>query len=62
MPKTNQPALPGEALFISAGVIVLGAGLFEWVVISPDHPGHAVLRVLGAGLAATLLLLPFRKP
>ena len=61
MPKIDKTALPGEALLVSAAVIVLGAGLFEWVVVSPDDPGHAILRVLGAGLAATLVLLPFRK-
>ena len=61
MPKVNQTALPGEALLVSGAVIVIGAGLFEWVVISPDHPVHAVFRVACAGLAATLVLLPFRK-
>ena len=61
MPKVNQPALPGEALLVSAAIIVIGAGLFEWVVISPDHPVHAALRVVGAGMAATLFLLPFRR-
>ncbi len=61
MPKVNQSALPGEALLVSAAVIVIGAGLFEWVVISPDHPLHALLRVLASGVAATVILLPFRK-
>lgn len=61
MPKINQPALPGEAFLVSAAVIVVGAGLFEWAVISPDHPFHAVFRVFCASIAATLISLPFRK-
>lgn len=61
MPKIDQTALPGEALLVTAAVIVIGAGLFEWVVISPDQPVHALFRVIGAGLAATLVLLPFRR-
>ena len=61
MPKVNQTALAGEAVVVTGAVIVVAAALFEWVVISPDHPGHALLRVLGAALAATVVLLPFRK-
>lgn len=62
MPKIDPGAVPAEAILISGAVVVIGAGLFEWVVISPEQPGHAVLRVLCAGLAATLALLPFQAP
>ena len=61
MPKVNQQALTGEVMLVSGAVLLVGAGLFEWVVISPDHPGHALLRVFCAGLAATLAILPLRK-
>ena len=62
MPKVNRTALPVEAFVTSAAVIAIGVGLFEWVVISPDHPTRFVLRVICADLATTLTLLPIRTP
>lgn len=53
--EPNERPIAGEAVIVSGMALVVGAGLFEWLVISPEHPAHALLRVLGAGLAATLV-------
>lgn len=54
--KPDEQSAAAEAMIIFGMAIIVGAVLFEWLVISPEHPGHALLRVLGAGLAATLMM------
>ena len=59
--KAKPFALPSEMLLVSGLVLLTGAALFEWMVISPDHPGSAVLRVAAAAVAAFVFMLPFRR-
>ena len=54
--KPDEQSFTSEAIIVSGMAIIVGACLFEWLVISPDHPGHALLRVFAAGLAATLVM------
>lgn len=54
--KPDEQSIASEAIIVSGMAIIVGACLFEWLVISPEHPGHALLRVLAAGLAATLVM------
>lgn len=54
--KPNEQSVAAEAIIVFGMAIIVGAALFEWLVISPDHPGHALLRVLAAGLAASLVM------
>ncbi|MCJ2015710.1 hypothetical protein [Methylobacterium sp. J-076] len=51
--EPDEPSVVAEAMIVTGMAVLVGAGLFEWLVISPNHPGHALLRVLGSGLAAT---------
>ncbi|SFM06814.1 hypothetical protein [Methylobacterium pseudosasicola] len=59
--KAKSSALSGETLLVSVLLLLSGAMLFEWIVISPDSPSSALLRVMGAALAAFVAILPFRK-
>ncbi len=54
--KPDEQSIASEAIIVSGMAITVGACLFEWLVISPDHPGHALLRVLAAVVAATLVM------
>ncbi|MCJ2093309.1 MULTISPECIES: hypothetical protein [unclassified Methylobacterium] len=59
--KAKPSALSGETLLVSVLLLLSGAMLFEWIVVSPDSPGSALLRVIGAALAAFVAILPFRR-
>ncbi|MDP4004428.1 hypothetical protein [Methylobacterium sp. NEAU K] len=59
--KAKPSALSSEALLASGLVLMTAAGLFEWLVVSPDNPGYAALRVCGAAVAAFVAMLPFRR-
>jgi hypothetical protein len=48
-------------LLVSVLVLLSAAMLFEWMVISPDSPGYALLRVIGAAVAAFVAIMPFRR-
>jgi hypothetical protein len=52
--KPEEHSVGGEAAIVSGMAVIVGAALFEWLVVLPDHPGYALLRVLGAAFAATL--------
>lgn len=54
--KPDEPTMAAEAVIVSGMALIVGAGLFEWLVISPDHPGYALLRVIGSGLVATIVM------
>jgi len=58
--KPDEQSVAAEAIIVFGMAIIVGACFFEWLVISPDHPGYALLRVLAASLVATLVttLLP----
>lgn len=56
----DERPIAGEAVVVSGMVVIVGSCLFEWLVISPDHPAHALLRVLAAGLAASLVMALLR--
>lgn len=58
--EPEERSIAGEAVIVSGMALVVGSGLFEWLVVSPDHPAYALLRVIGAVLAATIVtsLLP----
>ena len=60
--RRDERLTVGEAAIISGAAMIVGACLFEWLVCLPDHPGYALLRVLGAAFAATLTvaLIPSR--
>ena len=57
----NTGETSGEALLVSVLLLLSGAMLFEWMVISPDSPVYALLRVIGAAAAAFVAILPFRR-
>ena len=59
--KAKLYALSGETLLVTALVLISGAMLFECMVVSPDSPGYALLRVIGAAMAAFVAILPFRR-
>jgi hypothetical protein len=48
-------------LLVSVLVLLSAAMLFEWMVISPDSPGYALLRVISAAVAAFVAIMPFRR-
>ncbi|GJE38847.1 hypothetical protein [Methylobacterium persicinum] len=54
--KPEEPSTVGEAVIVSGMALVVGCCLFEWLVVSPEHPAHAVLRVLGSGVAASVVM------
>lgn len=55
--EPEEQSVAAEAIIVFGMAIIVTACLFEWLVISPDHPGHALLRVLAASLAATLVMI-----
>ncbi|AYO83710.1 MULTISPECIES: hypothetical protein [Methylobacterium] len=59
--KAKSPAVSSETLLVSVLVLLSAAMLFEWMVISPDNPGYALLRVIGAAVAAFVAIMPFRR-
>ncbi len=54
--KPDERSVAAETVVVAGMAIIVGACLFEWWVISPDHPGHALLRVLAACLVATIVM------
>ena len=59
--KAKPYVVSGEALLVSVLLLLSAAMLFEWMVISPDSPVSALLRVIGAAAAAFVAILPFRR-
>lgn len=59
--KAQPSTMSGETLLVSALLLLSGAMLFEWFVVSPGSPNSALLRLIGAALAAFVAILPFRK-
>lgn len=59
--KVKPFALSSETLLVSVLLLLSAAMMFEWMVVSPESPGCALLRVMGAALAAFVAILPFRR-
>ncbi|MCJ2115261.1 hypothetical protein MKK65_01395 [Methylobacterium sp. J-001] len=59
--KAKPFALSSETLLVSVLLLLSAAMMFEWMVDSPESPGYALLRVMGAALAAFVAILPFRR-
>jgi hypothetical protein len=59
--KAKPFALSSETLLVSVLLLLSAAMMFEWMVVSPESPGYALLRVMGAALAAFVAILPFRR-
>jgi len=59
--KAKPFALSSETLLVSVLLLLSAAMMFEWMVVSPESPGYALLRVMGAALAAFAAILPFRR-
>jgi len=59
--KAKPFALSSETLLVSVPLLLSAAMMFEWMVVSPKSPGYALLRVMGAALAAFVAILPFRR-
>jgi len=59
--KAKPFALSSETLLVSVLLLLSAAMMFEWMVVSPESPGYALLRVMGAALAAFEAILPFRR-
>ena len=59
--KAKPFALSSETLLVSVPLLLSAAMMFEWMVVSPESPGYALLRVMGAALAAFVAILPFRR-
>jgi len=59
--KAKPFALSSETLLVSVLLLLSAAMMFEWMVVSPESPGYALLRVIGAALAAFVAILPFRR-
>ncbi len=57
--KPDERSVAAETVIVAGMAIIVGACLFEWLLISPDHPGHALLRVLAASLVATIAMAIF---
>ncbi len=57
--KPDDPVAVSETMIVSATAVVIGAALFEWLVISPENPGNALLSVIGSCLAATIVVSLF---
>lgn len=54
--KPDERSVAAEMVVVAGMALIVGACLFEWLVISPDHPGYALLRVLAASLVATIVM------
>lgn len=54
--KPEEPFAASDTMIVSGTALVVGAGLFEWLVISPEHPGHALLSVIASCVVATILV------
>jgi hypothetical protein len=54
--KPEERSAASETMIVSGTAVVIAAGLFEWLVISPEHPGHALLSVIASSLAATVVM------
>ena len=59
--KAKPFVLSSETLLVSVLLLLSAAMMFEWMVVSPESPGYALLRVMGAALAAFVAILPFRR-